>query len=113
MTCALPKEIKGKSISMSDANISMKISKPDKSGMEMTEALPFQKESVPNHGELDNMEMTCAFPKEIKGKSVSTSDANSSMKISKPDESGMEMTEALPFQKESVPNQGEMEMTCA
>merc|ERR1740129_2742212 len=82
----------------------------------MTEALPFQKESVPNHGELDNMEMTCAFPKEIKRKSVSTSDANSSMKISKPDESGMEMTESLPFQKESVPDHGEldnMEMTCA
>ena len=114
MTCALPNAIKEEK----NANISstMKASKPDESGMEKTEVLVSNKESIPNHGEMDNMEMTCALPKEIKRKSVSTSDANSSMKISMPDESGMEMSEALSFQKESVPNQGEMEnmeMTCA
>merc|ERR1719464_1964631 len=116
MTCALPNEIKGKKGSNANISSSMKVSRPDESGMEMTEALVYTKESIPNHGEMDNMEMTCALPKEIMGKSVSTSDENSTIKISKPDESGMEMTEALPFQKESVPNHVEMEnmeMTCA
>ena len=116
ITCALPNAIQKKNSSNANISRTMKVSKPDESGMEMTEALVYTKESIPNHGEMDNMEMTCALPKEIMGKSVSTSDENSTIKISKPDESGMEMTEALPFQKESVPNHGEMEnmeMTCA
>merc|ERR1719464_1582347 len=116
MTCALPNAIQEKNSSNANISRTMKVSKPDESGMEMTEALVYTKESIPNHGEMDNMEMTCALPKEIMGKSVSTSDENSTIKISKPHESGMEMTEALPFQKESVPNHEEMEnmeMTCA
>ena len=113
MTCALPNAIKENNSSNENISSTMKASKPDESGMEKTEVLVSNKESIPNLGEMDNMELTCALPKEIQRKSVPTSDANSSMKILKPDESGMEMTEALPFQIESVLNQGEMEMTCA
>ena len=117
MTCALPNAIKEKKSSNANISSTMKVLKPDESGMEMTEALPFQKESVPNQGEMENMEMTCAIPTAIKGATVESKlNISSNMKLTKLDESNMELTKAVVPPKIAAHNQSHienMEITCA